>query len=185
MELTKEFNKEGKTSIRILTSKKCNYSCSYCCNELPGIKDSFIPLAVDDIASAISEYDVVVISGGEPLIEENIEATEALVEMATYLGKTKVIYTNLSVLPNPQLVSQVNGWTAGYHEEETDVFSFASQVLKLLDMGAKSVRVNIEASLEAGIILCALIGEDKVYPYKLDDCDRSDIEDIYIIKEEK
>ena len=176
------FNPKSKKSIRILVSRECNYMCSYCCNEIPAISEAFVELAASDIANAIDAYDILVVTGGEPLIEENLESTKGLVDLAKYLDKTVIVYTNLSTLPDEELVRQVNGWTVGYHIEETDLFTFAARVEKLVKMGAKSIRVNVDAVLPEAEVLGNLIGMDKLHPYQLNDCNRSEIEDIYILK---
>ena len=188
------FNPEGKKSIRILVSEECNYTCSYCCNNLPSVRSSFKELSTSDVAVAVSAYDILVITGGEPLIDENIEATEGLAEMGKALGKTVIVYTNLSHMPTSLLARVVDGWTVGYHAEETDVFTFSARFLNLVkeikkEIGQSdrevTVRVNVAQDFEGIEILGSLIGEKYIFPWILDDCDRSEIEDIYILKQDE
>jgi len=176
-----------KKSVRILTSLECNYNCSYCCNYLSGMRETFKPLLPGEVRSTVQNYDNLVISGGEPLIDENIENTLALAEMGRLLGKKVIVYTNLSLLPPPRLIELVDGWTVGFHVEETDLFTFGARFLHLEKLAGegKSLRVNTNMDLGETEILANMIGEEKVHTYQLNDCDRSDIEDIYLLTEEE
>jgi molybdenum cofactor biosynthesis enzyme MoaA len=185
------FNLKGKKSIRILVSEECNYACSYCCNELPDIRGSFKELEGEDVAAAVSAYDILVITGGEPLIEENVGTTEDLAELGKDLGKTVIVYTNLSQMPTRFLTKYVDGWTVGYHPSQTDLFTFAANFMKLIaeikeDIGDSNREVTVRCNVQQGIeeieVLAAMIGAKYIFPYFLDDCDRSEVEDVYILQ---
>lgn len=75
-------------TARIIVTKKCNLSCSYCCNELDSVKDKMIRTSLSDIN--MNDYDVICITGGEPLlnIEKVFDVLEAAIDKKVYL------YTN-------------------------------------------------------------------------------------------
>ncbi|MDD3970818.1 MAG: radical SAM protein [Clostridia bacterium] len=77
--------------ITFLLSFKCNISCSYCyqksMNKVPGvITKEYVSAAIEFLNWYGDRYDVnknidsIVISGGEPLLEENIETINYIIE---------------------------------------------------------------------------------------------------------
>jgi organic radical activating enzyme len=149
------------------------------------MKPKFKTLKRKNITEAISAYDVVVVSGGEPLLDVNQEDTTNIVKLAKHLRKQVVVYSNLSHYPDKELISLVDGWTLGFHDEETEFLSFVSSYWKLKTDGARSVRINVNQDSSNIIALCSMTDHEDVHPYELDDCDRSTIEDIYLLEESK
>lgn len=162
---------------RILVGLGCNYSCDYCCNKTQS--HLFRPLKEFDA----SKYDIVGVSGGEPLISCNVDMTRRIIRDLREHGKFVVLYTNLSVPPPDDLLRVVDGWTIGYHPSQTDLESFISRVKDLKHRGAKSIRVKVEDKHLVHVSNW-LTGVD-IVAYTMNECDRSEVEDIFLIKDGK
>lgn len=166
-------------SCRILVGPSCNFSCSYCCNHLPGIIDKFETVSSGDYEKIIKDHDTINISGGEPLIPINLALTMEVVRLAKSYGKKVYLYTNLSKLPVEhlkELIESIDGWSVGIHEQSRMV---PTNLTLIKALGAKSVRVLVEQSkAKEWIPLSDDIGID-VKPFVLDDCDISDREIWY------
>ena len=52
---------------RIILNWDCNRSCSYCCNKIDQIRDSFKPISIGELL--LTHYDEYAITGGEPLTD--------------------------------------------------------------------------------------------------------------------
>ena len=108
----------GKDTLRVLVSWKCNLKCSYCCNDtLPEIRASIRPTTLDSLD--FSQYNVVCISGGEPLLF--LDRVKDVCERAK--GKFIVLYTN-GILMTPQIAGDLAAWgvnaiNVGLHEPKT------------------------------------------------------------------
>lgn len=58
-----------KKECRVLITTECNNDCSYCCNKLPEIKQTFKMDTMDNfIENTCKNYEVIKISGGEPML---------------------------------------------------------------------------------------------------------------------
>jgi organic radical activating enzyme len=58
-----------KDTARLIISTECNYSCSYCCNEIPDIKSRFQKIWLKDVD--FSKYKNVSLTGGEPFLHKD------------------------------------------------------------------------------------------------------------------
>ena len=79
-------------TARVITTLKCTRNCSYCVNKKQNIKDQMKPLPE---ISELIEYDLICLTGGEPLLE--FEKTKRLI---TALRSTKfdiLIYMYASI----------------------------------------------------------------------------------------
>lgn len=169
-----------KSNARIIVGRACNYTCSYCCNKLPGMMQQFYPIdSSSELYWVIYSHDNICISGGEPLLQCNIDHTIGVACLAHELNKKIYVYSNMSVLPPPYLVDVVDGWSIGYHPSQVDVEVFVARVRELMAMGARGVRVLVEDK-----------EEEKLMPYfrystlktwTRNQCDKTDIEDWYIL----
>ncbi len=167
-----------KNSCRILLGLDCNYKCEYCSNKIPGLIEKFKSVStISEIG--ICRYENICISGGEPLMSKYINELWEVITLSK-LNKCKVfIYTNLSILPSNDMIGKVDGWSIGFHAFQTETLGFIDRVNKLLKMGADNVRVlveNIEASK-----LAVFLPNNIIKPWIRNDCDKTNIEDWYIL----
>ena len=94
----------GKDTLRVLVSWKCNFKCSYCCNDtLPAIRSAITPATFD--ALDFDRYKVVCISGGEPLLFP--ERVKEVCDKAR--GKFIVLYTNGTKM-TPGVAARLSEW---------------------------------------------------------------------------
>ena len=167
-----------KRNCRLIVNLACNYSCPYCCNKIEGMLDKFTPIDLKDLMKTIAPYDNVCLSGGEPLIPSNIELVQYIAMRLKEMGKKVFVYTNLSCTPTHALVTIVDGWSVGFHPDQVDVEEFISRYIVLKAMKAKNVRVLAE---DDKAHLLTTIDPRVVKTWKRNDCDKTSIEDWYIL----
>lgn len=173
----------NNTCCRIIVSQSCNYNCSYCCNKIDGMIEQFVPINVNDIIRIASAYDSISLTGGETLMPTTINKVIHLAEIVKWqLFKKLYIYTNLHYLPNPHLISLADGWSIGFHPSQTNISDFEIRVFRLIAIGGKGVRVMVEQGKEH--LLANLVGAVEIKQWKMNECDKTNIEDWYRIKYE-
>lgn len=132
-----------KKSLRLLITTDCNFSCSYCCNNLPEIKERFKLCTLDDICNPefTNQYSDICLTGGEPLL--NIGLIKQLCEKLSD-KHTIFLYTNGEFLTMTLLnylsdigISKVN---IGLHENRIALY-FAESSPFLLD---SRIRFSVE-----------------------------------------
>ena len=74
-------------TLRLLLFWECNLTCSYCCNEIPEIREGILPIKKEEID--FTKYDNVCLSGGEPFLQP-----ELVFEMLSIIPNDVYIYTN-------------------------------------------------------------------------------------------
>ena len=74
-------------TLRLLLFWECNLTCSYCCNEIPEVREGILPIRKEDID--FTQYDNVCLSGGEPFLRP-----ELVFEMLEIIPNDVYIYTN-------------------------------------------------------------------------------------------
>lgn len=93
-----------KDTLRVLVSWKCNFRCSYCCNDtLPTVRAGIKPIQMEDLD--LEPYRVVCISGGEPLLF--LDRVKEVCERAR--GKFIVLYTNGTKM-TPGVAARLAEW---------------------------------------------------------------------------
>jgi len=100
--------------------------------------------------------------------------------------KNIFLYTNLSNLPRipgTMLATMIAGWNIGFHPTQTDTDSFCERVKVLMNDGAKGVRVQCEDA-EAWRLEGKDLGGAEVKLWTRNVCDKSDIEDWFILETE-
>lgn len=169
-------------TCRVLVGMKCNFKCSYCCNEtMPELMAKFKEISLWKFGVHKMKYDTYHVSGGEPLIPQNIRTTMDLIRMLKRAGKKVYLYTNLSVLPleyTEELCELVDGWDIGVHAESKNLLR---NVTIIMGLGAKSVQLKMEASQAQPYYRLEEELGVEINPWILDDCDVSWREDWYKI----
>lgn len=56
---------------RVLITTECNLKCSYCCNKIKEVQDSFKMTTMDQFVENANKYTDINISGGEPLLAQD------------------------------------------------------------------------------------------------------------------
>lgn len=74
-------------TLRLLLFWECNLTCSYCCNEIPEVREGILPIKKEEID--FTKYDNVYLSGGEPFLQP-----ELVFEMLSIIPNDVYIYTN-------------------------------------------------------------------------------------------
>ena len=158
-------------TLRLLLFWECNLTCTYCCNEIPEVREGILPIKKEDID--YSKYDNVCLSGGEPFLKP-----ELVFEMLNTVSNDVYIYTNgikINKSIEEQLLTYPNlkGISVGLHYPKT----FNKLINKLRDN--KLVRFHAEDIYQEQLT--------KEYPdvrfkfWKRNDCEMSN-EDIRILE---
>lgn len=112
------------TRARIIITWDCNRSCSYCCNQIPSIRDSFKPITLAELLQ--TRYDEYAITGGEPLL--NPGRTFLIGRMLRFDHPKAIIhlYTNGDLLTDELIHgldwSIFDGVTVGIHDMPDKAF---------------------------------------------------------------
>ena len=134
-----------------------------------------------ELMSVVTMYPNVCISGGEPLMDQLVQRTIAIVAYASSCKRNIYLYTNLSCWDEDhvtteykrRLVSEVTGWNIGYHPSQMTDYLFIEKLKRFLGYQPKNVRVMIEdVNLES--MQAQLDAENikvTIKTWKRDDCD--------------
>jgi hypothetical protein len=101
---------------RIAVTRRCNFRCSYCCMNLPSIKESFTEIdGLRDLPD-LSQYESFCVTGGEPLCNPDVWIVLYILKQ---FNKPVYLYTNGTLLTT-EIVADLKdaGVTAinvGYH----------------------------------------------------------------------
>jgi len=113
--------REHKDTLRVLVSWRCNFRCAYCCNDtLPDVRAGIRPVNLETLD--FSQYSVVCVSGGEPLLF--MDRVKAVCNKAR--GKFIVLYTNGTKM-TPGVAACLSEWgvnavNVGLHYPKTLIF---------------------------------------------------------------
>lgn len=135
--------------LRLLVTESCNRSCAGCCNKQWDLKK--LPIAKD-----FDGYDMIMVTGGEPLQPSKLAGTLDLLKRMSNLPAAVYVYTACA-----ENVIPVLGWTDGVTltlHEQADVAEFLklnSFLLGRLAYRGLSLRLNVfnEVALPAGLDL--------------------------------
>ncbi len=87
-----------KDTARILITRRCNLSCTYCCNDLPEVRERIRTVNVLHYIP-VEQYQKVCLTGGEPLLR-----MRRLYRVLRYVKRKPVfLYTNGKLLTMPLL----------------------------------------------------------------------------------
>jgi len=176
-------------TLRILVSRRCNFQCSYCCNEIKEVKETINLTTMHELRNFLTLNESVIknvcITGGEPFMDVNWKTT---VNLCLLLSKYKDInvyaYTNgcskymirkVTTLTG-LLGEQLKGLNVSYHDEyekSYDKLQF-SLINKLVP-----VRLMVEKKMmmhKMIDIVSFLLSHDMIDSYKtftLGDCKRN------------
>jgi hypothetical protein len=123
-------------TLRLLVTKNCDKNCEGCCNKDWNL-DS-LPVVTH------YDYDEILITGGEPLSDENIERTVDIVNgiNALFPKDNRKIYIYTSNPSYPMILHHCNGITLSIHTQK-DLNKFLVWKLWLETYENKSRRLNI------------------------------------------
>jgi hypothetical protein len=158
---------ERKDTLRVLVSWKCNFHCTYCCNDtLPAVRAGIQPTRLETLD--FSQYSVVCVSGGEPLLF--MDRVKAVCSKAH--SKFIVLYTNGTKM-TPGVAARLSEWgvnaiNVGLHYPKTFdlLISRVSNSVGWLPM---SVRYHVE---DTYVDLGAKHRGAQFRFWHRDDCDR-------------
>jgi len=108
-------------TVKVVVGWNCNLDCSYCCNKLPHVRDSFQPVEMEDLLQL--NYRDWEITGGEITLPEYFPKAVRL----CYLLSLKPIKPNIYVYTNGDILTEeqlsvlcsvgVNGINIGIHNK--------------------------------------------------------------------
>ena len=153
-------------TVRIIISLDCNLSCSYCCNEIPEVRNRFARKALDEIN--FSGYQNVVITGGEPFYRKDV-----LFRVLRRIPPEKTIYMNTNgmlITDNDiELLRQysIKGITIGLH-----AIMQPKQLNPRLEMFFP-VRYNVDIEYRDWFLKLwpGILTEENLRGYELNKCD--------------
>lgn len=131
-----------KDTLRLLLGWACNLKCSYCCNEIESIRKQIQPTKLENID--FNKYNVVCISGGEPLM-----FASKLQSVCLKIPKDKLIVLNTNgillsnVVANLLIKWGVRALNIGLHAPESHG-TIIGQVTEATRGLPLSVRFNVE-----------------------------------------
>ncbi len=94
-------------NLRLIITLKCNFNCSYCCNELEAVNSRFLKKQLNEID--FDSYDNVSITGGEPTL-----FPELFDKILQRVKGKKYLYTNGTFLTK-EIISKFDGVNIGIH----------------------------------------------------------------------
>ncbi len=171
-----------KSSCRIIVSKTCNYDCSYCCNKIPEVIEKFTPVSLGEMIDKLADYRDVCITGGEPCLGYNYLKTLLLATAADFLGKKVYLYTNGSYRIGTRLTKFLDGINVGYHSSQIRLGSFVENVRYLVNGHNIPVRIQVRDTDPDLAQLKTALSFATFRLWTLNECDKTEIEDWYIIK---
>ena len=173
---------------RLLITKACQRSCSYCCNEQEGALDTMQDITV----AGLQGYDQVLITGGEPMLYP--QRIKALVKALRLQNPKVTIYLYSAyyrAAHTPQIMDMVDGIHFTLHEgtstreiSEFIQFQTCIQMFRLRGMHHKSYRLYIVPSVELLIpIRPALWSRIESFPFK-EQCPLPQGEELFLLKDD-
>lgn len=117
-------------TARVLITSQCVRKCSYCCNKLPEVQETIKFTTMDQFIENAHKYDVINITGGEPLLESKklLDLINKIMKIG-YSGKiylyTTIDYTGNEFISLWEIVKNLDGINIGCHDDFNDAFSVA------------------------------------------------------------
>lgn len=135
-----------KKTMRLIVTERCDRDCTCCCNKAHDMES--VPHAVP---SMFKGYDQIILTGGEPLLYPN--DTLHIIGLIRYVNPKAEIIVYTAKVNEPALLAhvltKVDGMTITLHTRE-DVAPFydCEQIIDILDMNGKKLRLNIGMGVE-------------------------------------
>lgn len=105
-------------TAKIVISWNCNLKCSYCCNEMDSVRNTFKPITMKEIAN--SNYKDYELTGGEVFMYPAFEYLLNVLWDGIPKGRNVYVYTNgiLLDIPRVKMLKKygVTGINIGYHQ---------------------------------------------------------------------
>ena len=104
--------------VRVMITERCNLACPYCCNDIPEVANSFEPVSFQEAVDRASEFPVVCVTGGEPLVELSMLLLFLLAIGPPRSDRSVFLYTNGVLLDEKRaktLEGVVDGLNVGVH----------------------------------------------------------------------
>lgn len=147
---------EKMKAARVLITKACQRSCSYCCNEQPGALDS--ATTITDL-SALDGFEQVLITGGEPMLYPDRILSIVKEVRERNPGVVIFLYSALYVPDvTEKVIEAVDGFHFTLHHPCTADDVEGVQAIQALahKHGDKSFRLYLNPDVTAAI---------RIYPY--------------------
>lgn len=65
-------NNTMKDTLRLLITWECNLKCTYCCNEIPSVREGIEEIVFVDYVASLKNYSILCVSGGEPFLDKKL-----------------------------------------------------------------------------------------------------------------
>jgi pyruvate-formate lyase-activating enzyme len=163
MRLERKMNKIA----RVIITTECNLACSYCCNKLPEIQESFKMTTFDEFIKM--DFDIFNISGGEPMLNIN-----KLLRLLTELNKKECkiyLYTNGLITDRiNEIAPLIDGVNIGAHSNQHFAALGAEQWKKYI----RNVRYHVqENKLENDVRERLNENNISIKEWKLNECNNT------------
>lgn len=140
---------------RLITTLDCHRRCYYCCNKHDSIKSSWKDVLLKDV---LGKYDTYVITGGEPLMQTQIDRTLHVMQSInehwfnsdTLKPQPKIyVYTSLCTRWLPDVMKEVDGITYSMHIDcsDDDIRSLQRFQTYISFYDDKSYYLNIDSTI--------------------------------------
>ena len=173
-------------TARLILSWECNRVCSYCCNNLPGVREQFKAVRYSEIDWRWYRY--VALSGGEPLLNPSyvFDLIHKLSSVKFGEPLRTVLYTNGDYLSrdiiNALARLGLHGLTIGLHCDRP--VDHAIQHGILAAGRGISVRFNLWEGYADDVRARYPEAVPFLRPWVMDACDRANEDRFFLIREE-
>ena len=168
-----------KDTLRVIITLDCNLECSYCCNNLPKVKEKFTSIDFRQLKYIIRGYKYVCITGGEPLLKMPL--------LKRVVGLCDTHYQDLYLYTNGILLAESWG-RAEYCQRVFDginVGLHGSKELMRFILGRLSEHSKMRFAIEDKHLpdMVAEFPEVEFHPWTRDECEMPN-EDWVLLKED-
>jgi hypothetical protein len=165
---------------RLITTLDCNRNCEYCCNKQEGMIEQ--ARRINDL-SMLNGYDVVCITGGEPMLDP-IRTKDFIRAIKLYYSKAKIyLYTALYDRYIRKIIPLIDGIHYSIHRNlrPSDISRFEEFQNYIFDCSDdKLFRLYIESGVDLAVpIIPCLWKRIEVKPWMVN-CPLPENEDLFL-----